>query len=140
MSTTLEIRGLDDLKAALRALPTTLVSAATPIVIGAAQAARADIVAQYPQGPTGNLKKGVRVELKSANKDGVVAIVKSTARHAWIYEHGTQARHTKLGASRGVMPAPPTPVFIPTMMRARRAMYAQLGALLEAQGLAVVSR
>jgi hypothetical protein len=139
MSTRLEILGLDELKAALRALPATMTSQATPIVIGAAQAARADIAGQYPQ-VTGNLKQGVRVELKSANKDGVVAIVKSTARHAWIYEHGTQARHTKLGASRGVMPAPPTPVFIPTMIRARRAMYAQLGALLEAQGLTVVSR
>jgi hypothetical protein len=140
MSTTLEIRGLEDLKAALRHLPAALASAATPIVIGAAQAARADIVAQYPQGPTGNLKQGVRVELKAANAAGVIAIVKSTARHAWIYEHGTQTRQTTLGANRGRMPAPPAPVFIPTMMRTRRAMYAQLGALLEAQGLTVVTR
>jgi hypothetical protein len=139
VSTTLEIRGLDDLKAALRALPATLASAATPIVIGAAEGAGATIKAAYPV-VTGNLRQGVTVTIKSANAGGVVAIVKSGARHAWIYEHGTQTRQTKLGANRGRMPAPPTPVFIPTMMRARRAMYAELGALLEAQGLTVVTR
>jgi hypothetical protein len=35
------------------------------------------------------------------------------------------------------MPAPPAPVFIPTMMRARTAMYTKLAAVIEAQGLEV---
>jgi hypothetical protein len=63
------------------------------------------------------------------------AIVKNTAKHAWIFENGTQARHNDLGANRGSMP--PGHVFIPAVIKRRRIMYQQLRALLERHGLKV---
>jgi hypothetical protein len=67
----------------------------------------------------------------------VAAQVKSAAPHGWLYEHGTQARHTKRGWGRGSMPQPPQPVFIPTMIRHRRALYGQLANLIRESGLTV---
>ena len=32
------------------------------------------------------------------------AVIKNTAKYARIFEHGTQVRHTALGANRGAMP------------------------------------
>ena len=138
MSASLEIRGLEELKQALRNLPAALKGASTAIVLDSAHAAKADIVAQYPE-KTGKLRKGVKVDVQELGPHGVAARVRSAAPHGWLYEHGTQARHTSLGWRRGRMPAPPTPVFIPTMIRHRRQMFAKLARLIQEQGLEVKS-
>ena len=147
MSATLEIRGIQELKLALANLPSQLKGEATAIVIDAAHAAKDAIVAQYPIGPPqirndkqyqgGNLKKGVRVVVKEIGPFAVAAQVRSTAPHAPLYEFGTTARHyiTHNRVWKNVGTMPPHPVFIPTMIRYRRAMYAQLAALLERHGL-----
>jgi hypothetical protein len=152
MSATLEIRGIQELKQALANLPSQLKGEATAIVLDSAHAAKDAIVAQYPIGPDGrfrkgkpitpgNLRKGVRVVVKEIGPFAVAAQVRSQAFHAHLWEFGTQARHYitqgRVWKNVGSMPRPPTPVFIPTMIRYRRAMYAQLAALLERHGLTV---
>ena len=147
MSADLTIRGIEELKVALAQLPADLKGQATSLVVDAAYAAQADIVSAYPEGPprkkqpSGNLKKGVRVTIQEMGAFGVAAKVASTAFHNWLYEHGSQARYyiTKNGKRHetGRMPQPPAPVFIPTMIRHRRALYAQLATLIERAGLRV---
>jgi hypothetical protein len=126
-----EIRGLDQLIRDLQQLPTELKGDATTIVIDAAHKAQAEIVAAYPV-VTGNLRRGVKVGVKVIGPEGVNAVVRSSAPHAWLYEHGR--------SRWGEVSDPPAPVFIPTMMRMRRAMYAQLARLLEQHGLDVTER
>jgi len=59
MSASLTISGIAELRAELSRLPSELKGEATAIVLDTAYAAKDDIVSQYPQGETGNLKKGV---------------------------------------------------------------------------------
>lgn len=133
MSVTVRFTGLEELKAALQNLPQELASEAQDIVFGAADDAAAEIIAKYPA-RTGNLRKGVKVTRK-ASAFVTSAVVKNSAPHAFIFENGTQARHTKIGANRGSMP--PGHVFVPTVIRHRRAMYERLKAVLVKAGLSV---
>src|SRR5688500_3598157 len=103
------VTGLDELRNALRRLPADLADDADEIVYGAATDAKNAVAAGYPS-RTGNLKKGLKVTReKSTFSAG--AVLKNTAPHANIFEAGTQARHTDLGAFRGSMP--PGRVFVP---------------------------
>ena len=136
MNAALTIRGIAELKDALGKLPTELKGQATGIVIEAAYSAQRDIVAAYPQGPTGKLKKGVKVTVQEIGPYSVAAQVRSSAPHGWLYEHGTQPRKTKRGWNRGTMPNAPD-VFIPAMVRYRRAMYLKLAELIRSTGLIV---
>ena len=147
MSARIYFDGLEALKAAFLALPAEQKGEATGIVMNAAQQAKAEIAAAYPLGPEGrrtkpgNLRRGVKVTVKEIGPYGVAAQVRSTAPHAWLYEHGTQARHyiTKNGVRHETGAMPPTPVLIPTMVRSRKAMYVRLAdTVIKAHGLTVV--
>jgi hypothetical protein len=138
---TLRFVGLDALKAALRKLPEELTHKAGGIVEAAADDAAEEIAAAYPTGPGtdehegGNLKAGVKVVAVDGGKFGVRRVVRSTAKHAHLYEFGTQARHTALGYNRGPMPG--AKIFIPAVMRKRRQMYDRLEGVLTEAGLDV---
>jgi hypothetical protein len=132
----LSFQGIAELKDALGKLPEELKGKATGIVIEAAYGAQREIVAAYPQGPTGHLKKGVKVKVQEIGPYSVAAQVRSSAPHGWLYEYGTKARKTKKGWNRGTMPNPPD-VFIPAMVRYRRAMYLKLADIIRATGLIV---
>lgn len=134
MSATVRWDGLDALRAALRALPQELAAEASTIVLDAAEGAKEEMVARYPA-RTGNLRDHVYVRKASAGQYGAGAIVTNTAKHANIFEVGTQARHTAIGANRGSMP--PGHVFVPIVIKRRRVMYDRLKALLVAKGLEV---
>lgn len=123
--------GLAELKAALRSLPNDLRDESAEIVYANADAARNEIISAYPS-RTGNLKNHVYVT-KVPGQFGSRAIVKNTAKHAWLFENGTQARHTDIGANRGTMPA--GHVFVPIVIRRRRIMYEILKDLLVKHGL-----
>jgi hypothetical protein len=125
---------LPELRAALLALPKELVDEASDIVEDSAQRAAADIIASYPS-RTGNLRKGIRVSRRRLSNFAVLAFVVQRAPHAWIFEHGTQARHNAIGANRGSMP--PGWVFVPRVMRYRAEMYRRLAAMVERHGLEV---
>lgn len=129
----LTFSGLDELRAALRQLPAELTGEASHIVEGAANGAAASIKAGYPS-RTGDLRDHVTVEtMQSGFSTG--AVVKNTSKLAYIFENGSQARHTAIGANRGSMP--PGHVFIPIVIRKRRQMYEQLKDLLTRHGLQV---
>lgn len=141
MSASVQFDGLDELRAALRNMPTHLRGQAANIVEAAGNAAATEIRAAYGKHRhTGNLQEGVTVEHE--RQAGVTArsVVKSTAPHAYIFENGTQARHTDLGWNRGVMPAGGKPaghIFVPVVVRHRRAMEAKLEDMLKGEGFEV---
>jgi hypothetical protein len=130
----MRIDGLDDLRALLRRLPAELRDEATGIVQGSANAAAEEIRAAYPD-RTGNLRDHVFVSTTVEGTFGVGARVRNTAKHAWLFENGTQTRQTALGANRGAMPA--GNVFIPRVIRHRTEMMRALRAMVEAHGLTV---
>jgi hypothetical protein len=132
MSASLVIEGLAELLEEMRRLPTDLVAEATPVVLAAGNRALDSM--HYPE-RTGKLARGNTLEVTDGGPFGVSVLVKNTAKHAWVFENGSQARHTELGANRGSMP--PGHVFVPAMERSRRQMYADLGAVVASHGLTV---
>jgi len=130
----LQLNGFAELREALRNLPAQLRDEAKVIVQSRAARAAQEIIAAYPE-RTGNLRKGVSVRASEAGNFGAGAIVVNRAKHAWIFENGTQARHTDIGANRGSMP--PGHVFVPIVMRHRRGMYDELRDVLVRDGFVV---
>lgn len=135
MSVRVKLDGFAELREQLRNLPTHLAEEAGGIVTRHAHAAEAHIQAAYPTGPSGNLKRGVKVDQVQVSGAAAHVRLRSTARHAHLFEFGTQARHTSLGYNRGPMPA--AHVFIPTVVRERRQMTEDLIAMLKREGLTV---
>ncbi len=128
-----QFQGLQDLFEGLRNLPPELQAEGGEIVVAHAEAAQTEIQGAYPS-RTGNLRDHVTVKTV-VGQFSTNAIVKNTAKHAVIFENGTQARHTDLGAARGSMP--PGHVFVPVVIRRRRAMYEALKGLIAKKGLVV---
>lgn len=133
-SNRLRLDGIDELREALRRLPDALRGEAGHIVEAAANGAAAEIKAKYPV-HTGHLRDGVEVRPSEVSHFGAGAIVVNRAKHAFIFENGTQARHNAIGANRGSMP--PGHVFVPIVIRKRRQMYEQLKDLLTRHGFQV---
>ena len=126
------IEGIDDFREALRNLAPDLAQDAGDLIVEHTNIAAERMVAAYPEGPTGHLKGGVKFSIERS-QFGALGIVKNTAQHAYIFEEGTQARHTELGANRGAMP--PGHVFVPIMMDERRKVNDGLKTLIQASGL-----
>jgi hypothetical protein len=132
--------GLNELRAALRNLPEELTAEAGHIVEGAANGAAVDIKRDYAKHRrTGDLQDGLTVTHFEKGKFSAGAIVKNTAKHAWLFDNGSQARHyiTKRGKKHATGAMPPSHIFVRGAIRARRKMYEQLKALLERKGLVV---
>lgn len=133
---TVETTGLAELIEALRQLPENLVIEATPIIMAAADATYSTVEADYRNSVlSGRLERGLKKEVRSIGRFGVSVTVRNTAPIAWMYENGTQARHTHAGRFRGVMP--PKHLFVSTSERNRAAMYAELRTMLTAFGFLV---
>ena len=129
--------GMEALRAQLRQLPEALAREADAIVQAHADEARRDIQSAYPEGPTGNLKRGVT---KSVDRSRFMsgAIVRSRAKHASLFEHGTRRRQTSTGANRGAMPQPQeSQRFVPKAIRARARMTRALIDLVRRAGFEV---
>lgn len=141
MSATVRWSGLEELKAQLRSLPADLAGEASGIVGAAATEARTEIALVYAAhvGPTGNLARGLQPVATVAGPVSASARLKNTAKHAWLFDNGSQARHWLSGKSTGRMwgRTPPTHVFVATIIRRRRQMYERLKALLVEHGLTV---
>jgi hypothetical protein len=130
-------QGLTEFRTALRHLPEELTGEATDIVDGTSDSAHREIAAGYPQGPTGNLRRGVSRE-RQPSKFGASAIVRSRARHSHIFEKGTGQRQTRNGANRGSMPeAPREQQMIPVVIKYRRRMFESLKDLVRRAGFIV---
>jgi hypothetical protein len=136
-NTRLQMQGLTELITALRHLPEELTTDAADIVAGAAEHAQREVQTAYPEGPTGNLKRGV-VREQNKSKFTTAAIVRSRAKHAWLFEKGSVQRQTATGANRGRMPeAPADKQMIPIVIRNRRRMVDQLKDLVRTAGFIV---
>lgn len=113
-SYTLELQGIEQLKEMLGSFAATCTEEAQRMADETAARAAEEIRDAYPKGPTGNLKRGVRVHrVKQTDGHRVLAIVKSTARHAHLYEYGTRRQ-------------PARPVMGQIAARVRRDFYADL--------------
>jgi hypothetical protein len=136
MSASVRWNGLSELRAELRRLPADLAGEAGGIVLAHAMGAGEQVKGEYERHRrSGALANGVSVRTQDKGQYGAGAVVRSGARHAWLFENGSQARHTAIGANRGSMP--PAHVFIPAMRQWRRRMYEALADMLERRGLAV---
>lgn len=129
--------GLEEFKADLRRLPTDLADEGGEIVENAAEEAYSAIYQGYPR-VTGDLRLGLSVE-HQASAFGALSIVRNKAKHAFIFENGTEARHyfTDGGVRKEVGRMPPGHVFIRIAITKRRAMVAALIALVRGKGLTV---
>jgi len=125
--------GLEELKAALRALPAELAGEGANIVEAHANRAAATIKAGYPS-RTRDLRDKLTVE-HTRTAFGARSVVKNTSKHAVPFEIGSEVTRFYKGASRGRMPA--NPLFSQTMQRERRAMHDDHKALLVRKGLLV---
>lgn len=122
-----------EFRALMRAMPEELREEGAEIVIAHAERSARSIIEQYPD-HTGNLKSHVKTEIQRG-AFGIRVTVKSTAKHAFIFEEGTKVRHNKHGANRGFMPA--ADIFIPVSIQKRHAMQDDLMALMQRKGLEV---
>lgn len=138
MSNRLELKGLAELYTALRRLPEELRDRGGQIVHESADEAGDEIRSAYRSHEvTGNLADHVTVVHAddARSRFGTAAIVKSTAKHAYIFENGTQIRKNAKGKNLGAMP--PGNIFVPTVIRHRRSMYQELKFLVTQAGLEV---
>lgn len=133
MSSRVIWEGLDAFRDSLRDMARNFGNDGSSIVEETVARAANELRQGYPE-RTGELRSKVRTQI-DRGVNGVIGIVRNTSPLAFIFEHGTQARHTKLGANRGSMP--PGHVFIPIAARNRRRMYEQLKAMIEAAGFRV---
>jgi hypothetical protein len=138
MAASVKLEGLEAFRQALRSLPEDLAREAGEIVESAAEQAKADVQRAYPEGPTGNLRRGVTRQREHHSRYGAAVTVRSRAQHSHIYEKGTQARSTRRGANRGRMPAAPQErQMIPIVIRHRKRMTERLKDLVRKAGFQV---
>lgn len=135
-----EIKGRDEFLARLRQMPGDFRAEGKHMVEARANGATSTIRALYSDHRvTGNLAQHVKVEIEESNA-GIIATVKSTAKHSFIFERGTNVRKNKKGANRGAMwgkTPKPAILFIPTLIRARELLTNDLMGLLQRAGLVV---
>lgn len=137
MSAAIQWSGLTEFRNALRQLPQALTGEAHAIVVAHAEYAAGEVQRGYPQGPTGNLRRRVTMEVNTS-RFSAGAIVRSRAPHSKIYENGTKVRRTDRGFNRGAMPEPPSAnKMIPKVIRHRARMVNALMAMCERNGLIV---
>jgi hypothetical protein len=130
--------GLKEYGAALEALPETCTTEASHIIEGAANAAYVAISTVYGSHTfTGTLQKRLRLAPLNAKKYVTGFKLTSGSPLAWLFDNGTQARHTKFGVNRGRMP--PTHAFSGAVGKEKRRAAQQLRDMLERQGASSVT-
>lgn len=94
--------GLREFETELRQMPDRLADQCEDPVGDATAAAAAQLIQAYPEGDTGNLRKGVRTRIKRT-PGTVTGEVRSTSPHSHLWEYGTVNRETRRGWQRGRM-------------------------------------
>ena len=137
MASRVVLEGLEQFKQALRNMPEHLREDATDIVRETADRAKGAVQAAYPEGPTGNLRRGVTKQ-EEHSRFGASAVVRSRAKHSHLYERGSNVRRTRRGWNRGTMPqAPQQNRMIPIVVRHRKQMVEKLKDLVRLAGFKV---
>lgn len=126
--------GFEAFKRQLTTMSPTLLEESDQILRDQAEAAKAEIVAAYRRGPTGNLKRGVKI--RAARGQGIAGVeLKQTAPHGHLYEYGTTRRFTQDGAHRGRMSGHPT--FGPIAAQHQRLALSAVSTRIQAYGATV---
>lgn len=133
MSAQVKWTGLKELITELTNAPKDVRAEGYQIMREEVEGAAAEIRNAYPQGPTGNMKRGVKVNFPSSTI--LVGEVKSTDPASHLWEFGTQARRNAAGAFRGSVR--PHPTTVPIARRRRRQMFERLKAMLTRMGYQV---
>lgn len=123
MANRLELRGFDELKRDLAALPSQLRRESDPILLTWARRSSAELVAAYPV-VTGGLRAGVKIVDRVARGVATLYTLVSSSPHAHLYEFGTRRQA-------------PRATFLPITERDRRASTVAVAELVRAQGLTV---
>lgn len=133
---TFTLAGLPETMVALEQLTPELVNDVERMQRDIAEAAAANIRAQYIY-KTGALVKGVRTRRLLKGRVVAAMVVENTHWLAGIYDHGSRTvRETKAGYNRGQMPA--RPIFTRTMNEAKRVVAVGTVEILRRHGLTVV--
>ena len=139
MSVRLILRGVDELKTALRSLPQELTGEGGALVRDAATMAYRDVDTVFSAHEvTGTLERRLELVEVAGGRFGSILKVVDRAKHAWMFEHGTVARHWRNGKLTGTMPA--ENIFVKSMIRRRESMWDRLRRLVEDHGLTVSGR
>jgi len=95
----MKIKGIPNLNKELEALAKDLDGARVmPALKAAAKVIHKEVRSKTPKGPTGNLRKGIKiVMLKRSGNMAPRAVVKSTAPHRFWIEEGTRDRKPTRG-------------------------------------------
>lgn len=123
----IELKGLRELQAQILGLAASLTAEAQQITDETAAEVAGEVKAAYQEGPTGNLRKGVKVQKRRGTGHRAMSSVVSTAPHAHLYEYGTAVRRQPNGKNVGSMPG--RPVLGTTAARLRRRMQDKLEAM-----------
>jgi len=112
MDINIEIQGKEAFEKTLLALAKALPNEKVePVMMEGAKVIAAAARAKAPQGPTGNLKKGVKAkflrQIGNYPRSAAAAVDRKIARHAHIIEYGTKPRYQKSGRYTGIGPAIP---------------------------------
>ena len=126
MPTEFILRGFDELKAELAALPQACKRDAAPIESKHAQVAMVEVVAAYPA-VTGELRAGVKIVERTARGVAVLYTLITSTWYAHIYEFGSVHQR-------------PRPTFLPITERRRRESTAEVAAMVEDKGLVVTGK
>jgi len=128
VSASLQLDGVAELRAALMALPEQMSrDEFRPLLQSHAESLAAEVRDAYPK-VTGNLADHVKVD--KGDVSSLRVRVRTTAKHAHLYEYGTVRRFTAgTGANRGTMPA--RPIFVPAAIRWRARMVTATKAALQ---------
>jgi len=112
MDINIEIQGKEAFEKTLLALAKSLPNdKVEPVMMEGAKVIAAAAKAKAPQGPTGNLKKGVKAkflrQIGNYPRSAAAAVDRKIAPHAYIIEYGTKPRYQKSGRYTGIGPAIP---------------------------------
>lgn len=136
MSASVRLDGFDELVAELTKAPEHVRVNGMTIIREETEGHAQEVRNAYGQHRvTGALERGVSTEYPSTQV--LVGIVRSRAKHAHIFENGTQIRRTNSGANRGRMPKPSPQVFVPIAIRRRERMKQRLADMLRGLGFEV---
>jgi hypothetical protein len=133
---TFTLAGLPETMVALEQLTPELVNDVERMQRDIAEAAAANIRAQYVY-KTGALVKGVRTKRLLKGRVVAAMVVENTHWLAGVYDHGSMTvRETKAGYNRGTMPS--RPIFTRTMNEAKRVVALGTVEILRRHGLTVL--
>ena len=135
--------GLAEYKEQLRTLPEACTGEALHVIEGGVNGAYQAISQVYGEHHfTGTLQKRLRISPLKVNAQFTTGLtLTSGSPLAWLFDHGSQARHyvTENGVTHATGRMPPTPIFVSTVVKTKRKIVEQLKDMVLRRGASAVS-